>query len=331
MGHARNLRLLCAPVHESLPAVTTSIWFWIAFHIGVFIAIGIDLFTFHRRNRELSMTAAARRSALWVLVSLGFNALVWRFKGPHHGLDFLTAYLVEYSLSADNIFVFVLIFAHFRVPPRAQHRVLVWGVLGALIMRGTMIICGIALVHRFHFVLYLFGLFLLLTAIRMLFRKPQPDDFAESWVIHVCRRIFPITRDFHDEHFKVHLDSRWMLTPLALTMIVIELTDLLFAVDSIPAVFAITQDPFIAYTSNICAILGLRSLYFLLAGLMDRFVYLRTGLALVLGFVGLKMIVADYVPLPRSLSLGVIVLILAVTIIVSMIRTKNGRAAEDRK
>jgi tellurite resistance protein TerC len=311
--------------------VTTSIWFWIAFHIGVFIAIGIDLFTFHQRGRELSMTAAARRSVLWVLVSLGFNALVWRFKGPHHGLDFLTGYLVEYSLSADNIFVFVLIFAHFRVPPKAQHRVLVWGVLGALIMRGTMIICGIALVQRFHFVLYLLGSFLVLTAMRMLFRKHQPDDFAESWVIRVCRRIFPITREFHDEHFKVHVDGRWMLTPLALTMIVIELTDLLFAVDSIPAVFAITRDPFIAYTSNICAILGLRSLYFLLAGLMDRFVYLRTGLALVLGFVGIKMIVADYVALPRGLSLGVIVLILAVTIGISMAKTKNHGAAEGRK
>ena len=331
MGRACNLRLLCAPLHENLPAVTTSIWFWIAFHIGVFTAIGIDLFTFHQRGRELSMTAAARRSVLWVLVSLGFNALVWRFKGPHHGLDFLTGYLVEYSLSADNIFVFVLIFAHFRVPPKAQHRVLVWGVVGALIMRGTMIICGIALVQRFHFVLYLLGSFLVLTAMRMLFRKHQPDDFAESWVIRVCRRIFPISREFHDEHFKVHVDGRWMLTPLALTMIVIELTDLLFAVDSIPAVFAITRDPFIAYTSNICAILGLRSLYFLLAGLMDRFVYLRTGLALVLGFVGIKMIVADYVALPRSLSLGVIVLILAVTIGISMAKTKNHGAAEGRK
>jgi len=320
-----------APLHESLPAVTTSIWFWIAFHIGVFIAIGIDLFTFHRRDRELSMTAAARRSVLWVMVSLGFNALVWRLKGPHHGLDFFTAYLIEYSLSMDNIFVFVLIFAHFRVPPKAQHRVLVWGIIGALIMRGTMIICGIALVQRFHFVLYLFGLFLVLTAMRMLFRKHQPDDFTESWVIRVCRRIFPISREFHNEHFKVHVDGRWMLTPLALTMIVIELTDLLFAVDSIPAVFAITQDPFIAYTSNICAILGLRSLYFLLAGLMDRFVYLRTGLALVLGFVGIKMIIADYVALPRSLSLGVIVLILAVTIGVSMAKTKNHGAAEGRK
>src|SRR5262245_47311176 len=325
MRQARNLRLPCAPVHESLPAVTTSIWFWITFHIGVFVAIGIDLFTFHQRGRELSLTAAARRSVLWVAVSLAFNALVWRFKGPHHGLDFFTAYLVEYSLSADNIFVFVLIFAHFRVPPKAQHRVLVWGVLGALIMRG------IALLHRFHFILYLFGLFLVLTAIRMLFQKQPPHDFAEGWAIRVCRRIFPITREFHDEHFKVRVDGRWMLTPLALTMIVIELTDLLFAVDSIPAVFAITRDPFIAYTSNICAILGLRSLYFLLAGLMDRFIYLRTGLALVLGFVGIKMIVADYVPLPRSLSLGVIVLILAVTIGVSMVKTKNDAAAQDRK
>src|SRR5205823_10588941 len=197
------------------------------FHIGVFIAIGIDLFTFHQRGRELSMTAAARRSVLWVLVSLGFIALVWRFKGPHHGLDFLTAYLVEYSLSADNIFVFVLIFAHFRVPPKAQHRVLVWGVLGALIMRGIMIICGIALVQRFHFVLYLFGLFLLLTALRMLFRKHPPPDLPENWAIRMCRRIFPITREFYNEHFKVRVDSRWMLTPLALTIFLFTLTVLL--------------------------------------------------------------------------------------------------------
>lgn len=147
--------------------MTTSIWFWIAFHVGVFIAIGIDLITFKRRDRELSMRAAAQRSVLWVLVSLGFNVLVWRLKGPHHGLDFFTSYLIEYSLSMDNIFVFVLIFAHFRVPPLAQHRVLVWGIIGALIMRGTMILCGIALVQRFHFVLYLFGLFLVITAARM--------------------------------------------------------------------------------------------------------------------------------------------------------------------
>ncbi len=303
--------------------MTTSIWFWIAFHIGVFIAIGIDLFTFKRRGRELSIRAAARRSVIWVLVSLGFNALVWRIKGPHHGLDFFTGYLIEYSLSMDNIFVFVLIFAHFRVPPLAQRRVLVWGIVGALIMRGTMILCGIALVRRFHFVLYLFGIFLLITAARMLFGKHPAQDFSEGWLLRTCRRVLPITRDFHAEHFHVRVDGRWMVTPLALTMIVIEVTDLIFAVDSIPAIFAITRDPFIVYTSNICAILGLRSLYFLLAGLMNRFIYLRTGLALVLAFVGIKMILADYFPLPRVLSLGVIALILAVTITISMLKTQD--------
>jgi tellurite resistance protein TerC len=311
--------------------VTTSIWFWIAFHIGVFVAIGIDLATFKRRDRELSMTAAARRSALWVLVSLGFNAVVWRLKGPHHAVDFLTGYLIEYSLSMDNIFVFVLIFAHFRVPPRAQHRVLVWGIVGALVMRGTMILCGIALVQRFHFVLYLFGFFLIVTATRMFFRKAAARDFREGWVLRTCRRVLPITREFYAEDFHVRVDGRWMLTPLALTMIVIEVTDLIFAVDSIPAIFAITRDPFIVYTSNICAILGLRSLYFLLAGLMDRFIYLRTGLAFVLAFVGIKMVLADYFPLPRSLSLGIILLILAVTIGISMLKAQNRLAAEDRK
>jgi tellurite resistance protein TerC len=323
--------LPCASRRENLPAVTTSIWFWIAFHIGVFIAIGIDLFASKRRGRELSIRAAARRTTVWVLVSLGFNALVWRIKGPHHALDFLTGYLIEYSLSMDNIFVFLLIFAHFRVPPLAQRRVLVWGIIGALIMRGTMILCGIALVKRFHFVLYLFGLFLLITAARMLLRKHPARDFREGWVLRICRRILPITRDFQEQHFKVHMDGRWMLTPLALTMIVIEITDLIFAVDSIPAVLAITRDPFIAYTSNICAILGLRSLYFLLAGLMNRFVYLRTGLALVLAFVGIKMMIADYVPLPRVLSLGVVVMILAVTIAISMFKTQNSVPTEDQK
>jgi tellurite resistance protein TerC len=344
--------LRCASPHENLSAVTTSIgfwiafqvdvgvrsgiagaplWVWIAFHIGVFVAIGIDLFASKRRGRELSMRAAVQRTAIWVLVSLAFNVVVWRIKGPQHGLDFLTGYLIEYSLSMDNIFVFVLIFQHFRVPLLAQRRVLVWGIVGALIMRGTMIVCGIALVQRFHFVLYLFGLFLLVTAGQMLFRKREVSDFTEGWVLRMCRRVLPITREFHAEDFRVRVDDRWMLTPLALTMIVIELTDLIFAVDSIPAVLAITRDQFVAYTSNICAILGLRSLYFLLAGLMDRFIYLRTGLALVLAFVGIKMIIADYLPIPRTLSLGIIVLILAVTIGISMLKTQERRAAEGGK
>ena len=313
------------------PPVSTSIWFWIAFHIGVFIAIGIDLATFKRRERELSMRAAARRTILWILVSLGFSWLVFHIKGTEDGLDFLTGYLIEYSLSVDNIFVFVLIFSYFRVPRHAQHRALVWGILGALIMRGVMILCGIALVQRFHFILYLLGLFLLISAVRMVVTKDEPKEFGESWVMRLCLRIFPITSDFHGEHFKAKVNGKWMLTPLAMALIVIDVMDLVFAVDSIPAVFAITQDPFVVYTSNICAILGLPSLYFLLANLMDRFIYLRIGLGIVLGFIGIKMIVADYFPVPTVLSLGVIVIVLTLTIIVSMLVTRRRQAVENRQ
>jgi len=277
------------------------------------------------------MRAAAQRSVLWIILSLCFGLVVWRLKGPQHGVDFLTGYLVEYSLSVDNIFVFVLIFAYFRVPPLAQHRALVWGIIGALVMRGVVILCGIALVRRFHFILYLFGVFLLITALRMFFGEHPRRDFGESWVMRLCRRIFPITQEFYGEHFKARVDGRWMLTPLALALIVIDIMDLIFAVDSIPAVFAITQDPFIVYTSNICAIIGLRSLYFLLAHLMDRFVYLQTGLAVILGFIGVKMIIADYYPISNWVSLGVIVFVLAVTITVSMIATQNRARAQNRK
>jgi len=293
--------------------------------------VTVDLAQFKRRDRALSMRAAARRSVIWIVLSLLFNLLVWKFRGPEKGLEFLTAYLIEYSLSVDNIFVFVLIFSYFSVPPIAQHRALVWGILGALVMRGIVIWCGIALVQRFNFILYFFGIFLLVSAFRMFFGKTSPRDFGESWVMRLCRRIFPITSEFHGEHFKARVDGRWMLTPLALALIVIDIMDLIFAVDSIPAVFAITRDPFIVYTSNVCAILGLRSLYFLLANLIDRFIYLKTGLALVLAFVGIKMIVADFVHLPNGLSLAVIVLILAVTISISMIVTKKTVAIEGPK
>jgi tellurite resistance protein TerC len=310
--------------------VSTSIWFWIAFHIGVFIAITADLAQFKRRDRALSMRAALHRNVIWIALSLLFNLLVWRVRGPDKGLEFLTGYLIEYSLSVDNIFVFVIIFRYFGVPAMAQHRALVWGILGALGMRGVMIWCGIALVQRFSFILYIFGVFLLISAFRMFFGKTEPSDFGNSWVMRLCRRTFPITHQFYGEHFKAKVDGRWMLTPLALALIVIDVMDLIFAVDSIPAVFAITRDPFIVYTSNVCAILGLRSLYFLLANLIDRFIYLKNGLALVLAFVGIKMIVADFVRLPNGLSLLVIVVILTVTITISMIVTRN-RAAEKPK
>ncbi len=311
--------------------MTTSIWFWIAFHIGVFVAIAVDLAQFKHRGRELSMRAAAQRTAIWIVLSLLFNLLVWKLRGPDKALEFLTGYVIEYSLSVDNIFVFVLIFAYFKVPPLAQHRALVWGIVGALIMRGIMILVGVTLVSRFHFILYIFGIFLVLTAIRMLFGKAGEPDFGKSLVMRFCRNWIPITPEFYGEHFQAWVGNRWMLTPLGVALIVIDVMDLIFAVDSIPAVFAITQDPFIVYTSNICAIVGLRSLYFLVARMMDRFIYLRTGLAFVLGFVGLKMIVAKYFPVPTLISLGIIVLILAITVVISVLATQNRGGADNRK
>jgi tellurite resistance protein TerC len=311
--------------------VGTNIWFWILFHVGVFAALIVDLAQFKRRDRELSIRAAARRSAIWIILSLMFNAVVWKLRGPEKGLEFLTGYLIEYSLSVDNIFVFVLIFSYFQVPPRAQHRALVWGILGALIMRGVMIWLGVALVERFDWILYIFGAFLLVSAWRMFFGKQDEQNFGNSLVMRTCRKSFRVAKEFQGEDFTTKIDGRWMLTPLALVLIVIDVMDLIFAVDSIPAVFAITRDTFIIYTSNICAILGLRSLYFLLAKLIDRFIFLRTGLSILLAFVGVKMIVADYFPVPNWLSLVIIVTVLVVTISASLAATHNRNAARAQK
>ena len=276
------------------------------------------------------MRAAALRSAIWIILSLAFNVLVWKIRGPDKGLEFLTGYLIEYSLSVDNIFVFVLIFSYFQVPPLAQHRVLVWGIVGALVMRGIMIFLGVALVQRFDWILYFFGAFLLASAWRMFFGKQDTKEFGNTFVMRLCRKSVRVTNDFHGEDFTAKVDGRWLLTPLALVLIVIDVMDLVFAVDSIPAVFAITRDTFIIYTSNVCAILGLRSLYFLVAKLIDRFIYLRTGLSLILAFVGMKMIIGDRLPIRNWLSLAVIVTVLLVTIFVSLIATHrrkaNGRA-----
>jgi tellurite resistance protein TerC len=309
---------------ESLRAVSsTSIWFWITFHAGVFVALVVDLVQFKHRGRELSIRAAAQRTAIWIVLSLLFNFLVWKIRGPDKALEFLTGYVIEYSLSVDNIFVFVIIFAYFRVPPMAQHRALVWGIVGALIMRGIMIFLGVALVDRFDFILYFFGAFLLVSAWRMFFVKQEPKDFGEGWVMRCCSWAFPVTPVFHDEHFKAKVNGKWMLTPLALALIVIDVMDLVFAVDSIPAVFAITRDPFIVYTSNICAILGLRSLYFLIAKMITRFVYLKNGLAIVLAFVGAKMLLRDVFEIPTLLSLGFVIGVLGATVVISMIVTKR--------
>ena len=277
------------------------------------------------------MRAAARRTLLWIALSLAFSLVVLRLQGAERTLDFLTGYLIEYSLSVDNIFVFVLIFAHFKVPAISQHRVLVWGIVGALVMRGVMIWLGVALVERFHFVLYIFGVFLVITAIRMGFGERGQEDFNQTWLLRIFRKILPITNEFRDSHFTARVDGKLMLTPLALVLLVIDVMDLIFAVDSIPAVFAITTDTFIVYTSNICAILGLRSLYFLVANLMDRFVYLKNGLAIVLGFVGLKMVFSHFYSIPNYLSLFVILVVLGISIGLSLVATRNQTGEETRK
>jgi tellurite resistance protein TerC len=316
---------------ETVAPVSTSIWFWIAFHLGVFVALAVDLIQFKHRDRALSMRAAAQRTLLWIALSLGFSLVVLRLQGGERALDFLTGYLIEYSLSVDNIFVFVLIFSSFGVPPKSQHRVLVWGIVGALVMRGIMIWLGVTLVSRFHWVLYIFGVFLVITALRMFFGKDKDVDYSNTWLMRLSRRSVHVTNDFRDEHFTARDNGRFMITPLALVLIMIDVMDLVFAVDSIPAVFAITTDTFIVYTSNICAILGLRSLYFLLANLMNRFVYLKIGLAIILAFVGLKMILSHVFPIPNYFSLLVIVISLAITIGVSMAATRNQKAGDARK
>lgn len=299
-----------------------NIWFWVVFHLGVLAALAIDLFSY-RKPHAISLRSATWRSLIWIALSLGFNAIVWHWQGPDQGIDFFTGYLIEYSLSVDNIFVFVLIFAYFRVPPQYEHRVLIWGILGAIVMRAIMIWLGVTLVERFHFVLYLFGAFLFITGLRMFGGKDQDLDLDNNFVLKIARRLLPVTNDYHGPKFIALVAGRRMLTPLALVLLVIDVMDLIFAVDSIPAVLAITQDTFIVYTSNICAILGLRSLYFLLANLVTRFVYLRFGLAVILCFVGAKMMIAKWIHIPNWLSLLIIGTTLLVTIVVSIHATKD--------
>jgi tellurite resistance protein TerC len=330
MGYAA-LPLQPGGAHGTVCAVSTNIWFWVAFHVGVFIALAADLAQFKRRARELSMRAAIQRSFIWIVLSLAFNVLVWKTKGDEAGLDFFTGYIIEYSLSVDNIFVFVLIFAYFRVPPISQHRVLVWGIVGALVMRGAMIWLGVTLVERFHFVLYIFGAFLVLTGLRMLFDRDAKMDFEKNFFMRWCRKILPITKEFHGRRFHIVVDGTICFTPLLLVLILVDVMDLVFAVDSIPAVFAITTDQFIVYTSNICAILGLRSLYFLLARMIDRFIYLKTGLALILFFVGTKMIIARRFPIPNWISLVVILAVLGITITISLAVTKRRSIDSNRE
>lgn len=287
---------------------------WIAFNAVVLLALAIDLGVFSN-DTKLTVKEAAARSAVWVALALIFAAGIFYFEGRLAGVEFITGYLVEYSLSVDNIFVIVLIFSYFDIKEEYQHRVLFWGILGALVMRGAMIAAGAALFSRFEWITYVFGIFLVITGIRMGMGSEKQMDPGANPVLRIVRRIIPVYHDYHGEKFFVHLTDdggvrRRMATPLFVVLVLIETMDLIFAVDSIPAVFAVTRVPFLVYTSNVAAILGLRSLYFLLSGAVSKLRYLSIGLAFILVFVGLKMLLAHWYDVPTAASLGVIVLIL---------------------
>jgi tellurite resistance protein TerC len=291
------------------------LWLWVAFNAFVLAMLAIDLFVFHRDAHEVRAREAAAWSVVWVALAVLFGGGVYAWMGRDAGLEYFAGYVIEKALSVDNIFVFVLIFSAFRVPAEYQHRILFWGILGALVMRGAMIGAGAYLIEQFHWIMYVFGAFLVFTGIRMATQVEHAMDPAANPVIRLVRRLVPVTPEYHGQKFFVRRDEsgghRLFATPLFVVLALVETTDLIFAVDSIPAIFAVTQNPFIVYSSNVFAILGLRALYFLLADIIHRFHYLKVGLSVVLVFVGAKMLMADVYHVPIGLSLAVIGAVLA--------------------
>lgn len=310
-----------------------TIWLWIGFNLFVLSLLALDLGVFHRHAHKVSIKEATIWSVVWVTISMVFNLglyFFWDKVSPNSSysnseaaLAFFTGYLIEKSLSVDNIFVFVLIFTFFAVPAVYQHRVLFWGILGALIMRGALIVVGAVLLKEFHWIIYIFGAFLIFTGIRMAIHRNEEMHPEQNPVVKLLRRIIPVTENYESDHFFIRRAGKLMATPLFLVLLIVESTDLVFAVDSIPAIFAVTNDPFIVYTSNVFAILGLRSLYFLLAGVVDKFYYLKLGLSVVLTFVGIKMVIVDIYKIPVGLSLGVIASILAISVVASLLRSRH--------
>lgn len=305
----------------------TSIALWIGFNLFVLAMLALDLGVFHRKAHGVSLKEATIWSAVWVALALAFNAGIYWLRGPDPAIQFLTGYLIEKSLSVDNIFVFALIFGYFAVPAAYQHRVLFWGILGALVLRAAFILAGSALLAAFHWILYVFGAFLVLTGIKMALHRNTELHPENNPVLRLVRRLLPVTPQYREDRIFVREAGRWVATPLFLVLVLVESTDVVFALDSIPAIFAVTKDPFIVYTSNVFAILGLRSMYFLLAGVMGKFVYLKLGLSAVLVFVGVKMTLTDLYKIPSPVSLGVIAALLTAAIVASLIKTRRSSAA----
>ena len=296
------------------------IWLWSGFIAFVLLMLALDLGVFHRKAHQVSLREALSWTAVWIALALLFNAGLWYWRGPEPAMQFLAGYLIEKALSVDNIFVFVMIFSFFHVPVLYQHKILFWGILSALVMRAIFIAAGVALLEHFHWLIYVFGAFLIITGIKMAVVKDKEIHPERNPVLRLFRRLVPVTDDYEGDRFFIRRDSRVWATPMLVTLFFVELTDLIFAVDSIPAILAITQDAFIVYTSNVFAILGLRSLYFALAGIMRLFRYLHYGLAAILVFVGAKMTLIDIRKIPVAVSLGVVAAILAVSVLASLLR-----------
>jgi tellurite resistance protein TerC len=301
---------------------------WGSFIAFVIAMLALDLGIFHRKAHVVGFREALSWSAVWVTCSLLFSAFIWHTYGAERGLQFLTGYVIEYSLSIDNIFVFVLVFSALRIPLLYQHRVLFWGILSALFMRAGMIFAGTALINQFHWIIYVFGGFLIITGIKLFInRNDEEADLNDNAVLKLVKRFVPTSSTLDSDHFFTHENGKRVATPLFLALVLVEISDVIFAVDSVPAIFAITTDPFIVFTSNIFAILGLRSLFFLLAGLVDKFRYLKVGLAFVLVFVGTKMVIVDIYKIPSALSLAVIAGLLGASIVASL----RASAREERE
>jgi len=300
-----------------------NIWFWIFFNVMVLIMLALDLGVFHKKLHVVSVKEALIWTGIWIFLALCFNGFIYFMLGETKALEFFTGYVIEKALSVDNIFVFVLIFSYFNIPAIYQHKVLFWGIVGALIMRVIFIFAGVALLEKFHWTIYIFGGILIFTGIKMLFNKDKKIEPDKNPVIKLFKRLIPTTNELHGDKFFIKQNQKNYATPLFVVLIMIEITDLIFAVDSIPAILAVTQDHFIVYTSNVFAILGLRSLYFALANIIDRFKYLAVGLAIILVFVGLKMVLIDFYKIPIHFSLFIIIFILSVSVIFSLILTKK--------
>jgi tellurite resistance protein TerC len=301
---------------------------WVGFIVIVLLFLSLDLGVFHRHAHVVNFKEALTWTTIWFVLSLVFCGALLKLRSRDEGLEFFTGYIIELSLSMDNVFVMAVIFAYFRVPLEYQHRVLFWGILGALIMRGVMIGLGAAAINRFDWILQVLGVFLIFSGLKMIFLGDKPPDPEKNVVLRLARRLFPVTDGFDGQKFLARLDGRPALTPLALVLLMVETTDLIFAVDSIPAIFAVTKKPFIVFTSNVFAILGLRSLYFVLAGAIGYFRYLKVGLSLVLCVIGVKMLLgAVDVDIPTSISLAVVASIILTSIVFSVIVMRRDQSA----